>query len=1027
MHRTRRSRAGSAPRRARVRAGGVLWAVLALALPTAEARGAGPAGAEVRLSVQVTDARGKVPQDLTASDLEVSEAGTVMPVAALERWSAARAPARVALYVDRALSSSGTLQRSAAALRGLARQLAALGEVELVVAGVEPETRLRSRDELVLSETLARAALTETGERRILQLRQHVLREVRPASPAASATPEAVAETVTAAIEEELGLVRDRYRQLLAWAASGGAARRDLEAPQSPRLLLLVTDGFDLDPVGFYLRHLDDRATRAVIRGAARLETLEGPVDDTARALAALGWTVLPVQIAPAADDDKGLEYAPIAVGGERGEATSAPGIRLRPGSLFGRRGAEPDEPGVPEAGYLDARAPLELLAAASGGEVVTTDSALGDALTRFAGRFELRYVSALPLESSLEAIEVRAKRPGLSVRGRRWLARGIPQQVADVRVGRLLDGIEDDGGLDVAAVLQLDRQPESDGAEAGARLEARLALRDLEAASPGEAWTSGDGALFRVTLAVAAAGPPRISYEVVRADDLEGLEEWRYRAALELPAGATEVAVLVEELATGAWGGRRATLVESGVGTAGELLPAPTVVEIQAPDEELLRGRVKFDTEVYDPRVARVDFLLDDRVAASSGRRPFSARLDLGRTPRRRTLAAVAYDAGGAELGRDAVVLNGGSGGLAVQIVRPQSLRGTGWVEVEAEVEVPLERRLDRVLYFWNNRQVATVYAPPFRQRVFIPEDKPVGYVRVVALLDDGTLAEDVAFMNGPVHGERLEVNLVELYVVVTDAAGRPVRGLERDEFRVREDGVPQEIAAFSDASDLPLTLGLAIDSSASMFVKLPRVQGAAIDFLRSTFSEQDRAFVVDFDSEPRLARSTTGSLDRVVDSIGALEASGRTALWESIVFSLVQLQGVRGRKALVVFSDGADEDDRFPFRSSLTAAKKMGVPIYLILMRKEPRREAGLSLLTRSFTSRVNRLVEATGGRVFYAREYRDLGEVYAEIEHELRSQYLLAYYPREPSRGESWRTVDVDVARRGLKPRTLSGYWD
>ncbi len=78
------------------------------------------------------------------------------------------------------------------------------------------------------------------------------------------------------------------------------------------------------------------------------------------------------------------------------------------------------------------------------------------------------------------------------------------------------------------------------------------------------------------------------------------------------------------------------------------------------------------------------------------------------------------------------------------------------------------------------------------------------------------------------------------------------------------------------------------------------------------------------------------------------------------------------------------------------------------------------------RSFKSRVERLVDATGGRVFYAREYPHLGDVYAEIESELRSQYLLPYHPTEPFRARAWRDVDVDVDRKGLTPRTLSGYW-
>ena len=102
------------------------------------------------------------------------------------------------------------------------------------------------------------------------------------------------------------------------------------------------------------------------------------------------------------------------------------------------------------------------------------------------------------------------------------------------------------------------------------------------------------------------------------------------------------------------------------------------------------------------------------------------------------------------------------------------------------------------------------------------------------------------------------------------------------------------------------------------------------------------------------------------------------------------------------------------------------MGVPIYLILMKREPRESPGLSLLTRSFETRVDRLVESTGGRVFYAKEYANLDHVYDEIETELRSQYLLTYYPKTDGGGSRWRDVDVDVLRKGLRPRSRSGYW-
>ncbi len=1012
-------------------------AVLALLVALAwlgPAAAAEETGDLVRLWVEVTDDKGRTPAELGAGDLEVLEGGVSRPVAALgQSLAASGADARVVLYFDQALAGSRTIKVGAESLSDLARQLTGLGEVEIVTAAADadagPETELRSRDPLIVGQHLARAALTDTGEERLLEIRRRALRDLL-GTAARAPSPEEAARVVEQAIDEEIELLRQRREELVAWAFE--TAGRDAAA-QGMRILVWMTDGFDLDPLDFYARHLDGEATRAAAGRAARRSSLDDEARELARTLAAAGWTVLPVSF-PAAGEVEGIEYTAIESEDETGATgddgmTSGAGITLRPGSLFRRRDEEAAAKDIPAAELVDPLAPLRRLADETGGDLVRSGTGLRDALERFAARVEVAYRSALPASGRSLRLEVRPRPAGWRVKSRLWIAGGVPEAVAAVRLRRLLAGFEGGGGFDVAAVLRLDEPSaaeDDDAAPSAGQLELRLNLRELEAAAPGEEQAELASANLRVSVAVASAeGELTITSEILAGQDLRGRGEWTWRSEIELPAGAEEVAVIVEDLHRGHWGGRRATVVRGDWAAAEDVLPTPAVIEIRRPDKELLRGRVRFETEVYDPHVAAVEFLLDDREVARRSEPPYAARIDLGRTPRRRDLTVVAYDGAGAEVGRDSVVVNGGSGGLAVDIVRPESFRGTGAVEVEAEVAVPLERRLDRVLFFWNNEPVATVYGAPFRQRIYIPPERPAGYVRVVAMLDDGTTAEDVAFMNGPAASDRLDVNLVELYVVVTDADGRPVRGLTAESFRVREDGKPQQIATFSDASDLPLTLGMAIDSSASMFVKLPRIQRAAIDFLHSTFSAQDRAFVVDFDTEPRLARATTASLDRLERSIFNLEADGRTALWESIVFSLVQLQGVRGRKALIVFSDGADEDDQFPFRSSLDIAKRMGVPIYLILMKREPRESAGLSLFTRSFTSRTNRLVEATGGRVFYAKEYDHLDEVYEEIEQELRSQYLLAYYPNETS-SRAWRNVDVEVDGRGLVPRTLSGYW-
>lgn len=973
---------------------------------------------EVEVWLEARDVQGQAVEDLSVDALEIVEDGVGRPPQSILQVGAGH----FVIWNDTRLSSTRNLRQASATLADLAPAMTAAGRVELVSHGEEPEIVLRGRDPLILTESLSRSALVEEGENALLEIRRRTLARLRPAPGQPTWTPTEIAEVVVDGVREELELVKSRQQDLLIWAA----ASRPTEPATGPTVLLWIVDGFDLDPVSFYTQLLSEDALREVLRRAATIPTLDESVDATAQILASLGWTVFPVAYAASRQDLEDVEYGSLESESPEGQVTSAPGVTIRPGEIFRRRRGEDLETEQPAPTLVKPLQALRRIAEATGGEVALADSGLRQLASAWEQRYRLIYRSELAAADGIRPLNVRSRHSDIVLRGRRFVSKSLPQAVAQLRLERLLAGFDDAGELDVAAVLQIEGD---EGAQQGT-LEARLNLRDLQGASGEEAEAAATPATLRVSVAIAEEnGGLQYRHQLFSPRDLDQREEWRYHVDLDLPAGANEVAVLVEDLERGMWGGRRASVVRGDLADVDNLLPAPTVIEVERPEvSEVLRGRRRFGTRVYDARVERVEFLLDDRPAAESNRAPFSDRLDLGRTPRRQKLTVVAYGPGGAEMGRDTVILNAGDGGLGIKIVQPSDGQGTGPVDVVAEVEIPVERELERVLFFWNNEAVATLYTPPFRQRIDIPKDKPVGYVRAVAILDDGSLAEDVLFMNGPaVASERLEVNLVELYVVVNDKDGRPVRGLDVSDFAVREDGIPQDVTIFSDASDLPITLGMAIDSSASMFVKLPGVQKAATDFLRSTFREQDRAFVVDFDSEPRLARGTTGDLGRIVRAIDGMEASGRTALWESMVFSLVQLQGVVGRKALVVFSDGADEDDKFPFRSLMSVARKMKVPIYLILMKKQPKEASGLSLLVRSFTSRVDRLVNSTGGRVFYAKEYANLGEVYTDIEEELRSQYLLGFYPKEPSRGESWRTIKIDVARKGLEARTLQGYWD
>jgi VWFA-related protein len=207
-------------------------------------------------------------------------------------------------------------------------------------------------------------------------------------------------------------------------------------------------------------------------------------------------------------------------------------------------------------------------------------------------------------------------------------------------------------------------------------------------------------------------------------------------------------------------------------------------------------------------------------------------------------------------------------------------------------------------------------------------------------------------------------------------------------------------------------------------MFVKLAGVQQAAADFLGELERGRDRAFLVDFDDEARLAAGPTKDLDEVARRAFGLLADGRTSLWKAIVFALVQLQAAPGRRALVVYSDGADEDEDFDYRTALEFARKVAVPVYVIVSNDEAVRTGGLG--EPSLGRRLERLAADVGGRVWLVRGGDDLSAIYRQIERELAAQYLLGYYPTQGGEGRAgYRRVEVDVKRRGLKARTLAGY--
>lgn len=948
--------------------------LLALSLAQAPALAQpGAAPSRVSLAVDVRDRKGEIPRDLTAADFIVREDTEPRPVVEV---APAPPPWRVVIYVDRVLTGSRTLRGATGALAERVRDLVALGPVDVIVAEPEPRVVLQGgRNPAVVDEVLSRLWFTGEGRDDLRVLRQRFVEQLA-AGPEAGDPVELMVEAVEA--EESLArLQQDRFAEWL--------LRQPKDA--GPRVLFLVSDGFDVDPGAFYRARVPAAAALGEVKPALEKTALE-----TARTAAFLGWTVIPMPVGdPGLPDLRGVrpqssEKLPIGV--------TVP---------LGRRPKEegPKRPPLPP--LSNPNEPLGWLAEATGGTLLVQPQSVAGAVGMLRSRVWLTYETQRAEDGRPHAVEVGVTRPEVAVRARRWDGSGLPEMVAAARTLRLLEG-EDEGNLEVVSKIQPEETPE--GSEPRGTL-------NLRVESPG---VSGP---LRLTVAAPDLAPIVSNRQLTDADLVDG----NYRVSIPLPAGAERLAVLVEP-AGGGWGG---DVIFSGAwGTeAGEEEPVSTeraVIRLAAPSGDDLVGKVRLRATGSGAEIDRVELKVGDRRAAGCAALPCEAEVDLGRRVRPQILEAVAYGADGRELARDAVRVNDSAEEFRIRILEPAGGKVEGAVDVAADVRVPASGKLDRVEVFWNDQLAATLYTAPFRHRIVIPRDRPSGYLRVEARLEDGSTAEDAVTVNASGLGERVDVRLTELYVVVTDATGKPVQGLSREAFHVRQDGREQEIASFENAGDLPLTVALAIDSSASMFLKLPKVRDAVESLLDGGLAERrDRALLVDFDTQPRLVRPVTRDLAAVSSSLGALSADGGTALWEAISFSLTQLQGLSGRKALVVYSDGIEEGSKISYRDVLSLARKTRTPVYLIVANPRAARGEDGGFLEEPISERLGRLARATGGKLYFALPDQDLSAVYQEILSELRSQYVLTFYPKDPS---PKRDVEVEVEGRGLTARTMSG---
>lgn len=286
-----------------------------------------------------------------------------------------------------------------------------------------------------------------------------------------------------------------------------------------------------------------------------------------------------------------------------------------------------------------------------------------------------------------------------------------------------------------------------------------------------------------------------------------------------------------------------------------------------------------------------------------------------------------------------------------------------------------------------------------------------------------------------------KVQVNLVNVLFTVADKKGHMQLDLNQNDFRVFEDGKPQTISFFSRETDLPLRIGVLIDTSNSVAGRLHFEEEAAVDFLSEAIRPgKDQAFLVGFDVEPQLVQDYTDDVDKLSTAIRGLAAGGTTALYDAIYYACERKMlnlGATGseatpdpylRRVLIIVSDGRDNNSGKSRDEALEMAERSEAIIYSISTNNSGTNTAGGDRPNGlgPGDQRLKYFAERTGGRVFFPFEASDLASNFQEIAHELRSQYSLAYTPTNTKHDGAFRAITVEASEKGLRVRAKAGYY-
>jgi Ca-activated chloride channel family protein len=271
-----------------------------------------------------------------------------------------------------------------------------------------------------------------------------------------------------------------------------------------------------------------------------------------------------------------------------------------------------------------------------------------------------------------------------------------------------------------------------------------------------------------------------------------------------------------------------------------------------------------------------------------------------------------------------------------------------------------------------------------------------------------------------------KVDVKLVNVFVTVTDERGAPIAGLKKDNFQLSEDGKEQKIAVFDKESALPLSIVLAIDTSLSTRKDLPLELASARRFVHAILRPVDALSLYQFSETVSELTSFTSDLHTVDRGIDHIRLGSATALYDALFLGSQALEPRQGRKVMVVITDGGDTMSKVDYHEAVREAETAEAILYSIII-------VPIEASAGRDTGGEHALIQLsldTGGKHFYASSLPQLDEAFRQISDELRTQYLLAYYPSQRLADSDFRRIQVKVnqspADEGFKVRHRTGYY-